>query len=1360
MKRVLVCVCGALAVISCAVAVDLPGFPCFSLEPGDTVVTNGGTAFFSALGDGAPPLFYQWFEGESGDTSLPLPDATNSLFVTQPITDSASYWVLVSNALGEAASRTGTASVGFPVSTLEDLQKVGSGVDGWTMDAAYILMNDIDASATAGWNDDETDESVLEGFLPIGTCDRYWWDPVLEQWLWEPENPFLGFFEGDGHVIRGLTVNRGETEGVGLFGYLGQGGLVQNLGVAGVSVTGGVRAGGLAGCCEGRVSQCFASGNVHGQMEIGGLVGTVFMDGEIEDCYATAQVSGEWAAGGLAGYLEGAVKRCYAVSKVNDAEECGGLLGTITWEASVEASYWDTTFSGLAESAGGEGKTSGEMRQQATFAGWAFGTVWGIQEGEGTPYLHRIAAGRNEHETVPETIYPGNLSFVWPLRPVVTAEVAAAEAFYGQARWQIATAADFSDARDWLGVEADETPWQPPFNSRVPVECALEYGKLYYWRARIQSDYGVWGAWSDASMFLVWKPTDPLAAAKDELGVWGDSLVANLWRPAYLLDAHQDLDAAVALSSTNYEARVYRALTTLAELSEDAGLRGLMADFGFGFDEGLFSVTGRFAEAASPLPNDTVDRLVSQVLPAIDLAAADLGVIPDAWDGTVLISPADYPVDEEIHVDRGDVLLARAALAGARAALQTAQAYDLSADYSKTNVFLPCPCATGLAVVQDGDEAEWAGVPVAIYGERALLEYAKAARSGTQLFILGRVAESVAPLSFEARVEAGDEELEMAFNLIQGQATSDFEGIATAYLAGSTFEIVCNLPPEMQGEDICLRKAEVYHHNLPPVPATEMPVTLDGDPSEWEGVPKTLLSGDKGPVASVKTAQSESNAYVLVTLRDKTFQDLSYFDVVISTLDMEHNAYLWIGQSGVAFAAQGNALEIHCVLPAYMPEGPVFLRQVFVETQSPEEGRDVCDLWFENELWSGGRRGRRLQSANQFLADHPDFLNALRTPGNLPLAEGALRDALTLALAADDAITNRNDGLMHFFEYDPANSNEQAEARQRLQEALASMDAPQSVTYDGSQRDVHIGAFYDDPFLPRTLLPTLTADDEVVDGSFPDPTLNGIVPGMTQGSWRDELYGIVPMVKENAFTMDGVAFSTGGYAFWNFADGTGGHTNIAQSGAVTNAQMTWVETTLTGPGTLNFSWASFSDKNVNILSVMVDGQRLVGSISGDPVWTARQIELPEGEHSVRWVYVRNEECGMGDDGGMLDALVWEPLTEDMTDTPVPVPYAWLDQYPGLAAGAGGDYDAAALDDQDGDGRKTWEEYVAGTSPIDPTSVLLTTIQTDGASIVVGWTPDLTPQRDYEVEGKEYLTDPDWAPTNGATRFFRVRVSMP
>ena len=56
------------------------------------------------------------------------------------------------------------------------------------------------------------------------------------------------------------------------------------------------------------------------------------------------------------------------------------------------------------------------------------------------------------------------------------------------------------------------------------------------------------------------------------------------------------------------------------------------------------------------------------------------------------------------------------------------------------------------------------------------------------------------------------------------------------------------------------------------------------------------------------------------------------------------------------------------------------------------------------------------------------------------------------------------------------------------------------------------------------------------------------------------------------------------------------------------------------------------------------------------------------------------------------------------------------------------------------------------------------IGADGES-VVGWEPDLneggTKQvRVYTVEGRESLTDGDWGPTNAASRFFRVKVSMP
>ena len=52
---------------------------------------------------------------------------------------------------------------------------------------------------------------------------------------------------------------------------------------------------------------------------------------------------------------------------------------------------------------------------------------------------------------------------------------------------------------------------------------------------------------------------------------------------------------------------------------------------------------------------------------------------------------------------------------------------------------------------------------------------------------------------------------------------------------------------------------------------------------------------------------------------------------------------------------------------------------------------------------------------------------------------------------------------------------------------------------------------------------------------------------------------------------------------------------------------------------------------------------------------------------------------------------------------------------------------------------------------------------DGAP-VIGWEPRLSAaeeaKRTYTVEGKEKLTDAEWAPTNSASRFFRVKVTMP
>ena len=56
------------------------------------------------------------------------------------------------------------------------------------------------------------------------------------------------------------------------------------------------------------------------------------------------------------------------------------------------------------------------------------------------------------------------------------------------------------------------------------------------------------------------------------------------------------------------------------------------------------------------------------------------------------------------------------------------------------------------------------------------------------------------------------------------------------------------------------------------------------------------------------------------------------------------------------------------------------------------------------------------------------------------------------------------------------------------------------------------------------------------------------------------------------------------------------------------------------------------------------------------------------------------------------------------------------------------------------------------------------ISMENGAPVVGWEPDLNEggtkhERVYTVEGKENLTD-SWAPTNAASSFFRVKVSMP
>lgn len=172
----------------------------------------------------------------------------------------------------------------------------------------------------------------------------------------------------------------------GLVGYVGGGSTITRS-YATSTVTVGDNAsniGGLVGYVDGgSVDQSYATGNVtagNGASRVGGLIGQFYDDStppyEITDSYATGDVTvgdNSSSIGGLIGSAEyGLVARTYAVGAVTagtGSTDVGGLIGAAE-DTEVESSFWNTNTTGQSSSAGGEGKTTAQMQDIATFSDW------------------------------------------------------------------------------------------------------------------------------------------------------------------------------------------------------------------------------------------------------------------------------------------------------------------------------------------------------------------------------------------------------------------------------------------------------------------------------------------------------------------------------------------------------------------------------------------------------------------------------------------------------------------------------------------------------------------------------------------------------------------------------------------------------------------------------------------------------------------------------------------------------------------------------------------------------------------------------------------------------------------------------
>lgn len=279
------------------------------------------------------------------------------------------YTVITS--LGAAGSTTGT-----------DLQGMNGNLAG-----KYVLGSNIDATATTGWNSGA-------GFTPIGN----------------ETTKFTGVFDGLGHTVSGIFLNRTGSNGIGLFGVTAAGSLIRNVGLIGgsvasnswgtgslvgilggsiynsyasTSVSGFQTVGGLVGTMDGgSIVKSHASGDVvsHGNGEVGGLVGLIWgmPRGTISDSYATGNVSSSVGnVGGLVGINWGTVTNSYATGTANGTTYVGGLIGNNSI-GSIVGSYATGAVSGSDYVGGLAGGNSNSItNSHATGAVTATGSLVG-----------------------------------------------------------------------------------------------------------------------------------------------------------------------------------------------------------------------------------------------------------------------------------------------------------------------------------------------------------------------------------------------------------------------------------------------------------------------------------------------------------------------------------------------------------------------------------------------------------------------------------------------------------------------------------------------------------------------------------------------------------------------------------------------------------------------------------------------------------------------------------------------------------------------------------------------------------------------------------------------------------------------
>ena len=211
----------------------------------------------------------------------------------------------------------------------------------------YLITDEAELAWVSLYSYSENETFEGESFIQMADLDlsSAYWVPVGKRT--SSSAIFKGNYYGNGFTIKGLTVDKEESElndynsYSGLFGFV-ENSIISDVVILSGNVKGSKFVGGLVAYMNnGHINNCINFADVDGLGSVGGLVGSAY--GTLKMCINGGNIKSSYSEGynigGLCGFLSGNIIGCANWGDISGYELVGGLVGRPYYLSTINGSY-------------------------------------------------------------------------------------------------------------------------------------------------------------------------------------------------------------------------------------------------------------------------------------------------------------------------------------------------------------------------------------------------------------------------------------------------------------------------------------------------------------------------------------------------------------------------------------------------------------------------------------------------------------------------------------------------------------------------------------------------------------------------------------------------------------------------------------------------------------------------------------------------------------------------------------------------------------------------------------------------------------------------------------------------------------